>query len=120
MQSKELNAIIGKNIRFKRKQLGLSIEELAIILDIKSGFLGLVERGQRGASLKNLYNICKLFNITLDDLVFKDLEQKDIKNENFINNEKEEILLYLNILNSKELNYLCQVIKEFTLFCKHL
>ena len=60
---------IGTNIRLLRKSRGLTIEDLACVLDIAPGFLGLVERGTRGVSLANLARICTFFNVTLDQLV---------------------------------------------------
>ena len=60
---------IGTNIRLLRKSRGLTIEDLACVLDIAPGFLGLVERGTRGVSLANLARICTFFNVTLDQLI---------------------------------------------------
>lgn len=60
---------IGTNIRLLRKSRGLTIEDLACVLDIAPGFLGLVERGTRGVSLANLARISNFFNVTLDQLV---------------------------------------------------
>ena len=60
---------IGTNIRLLRKNRGLTIEDLACVLDIAPGFLGLVERGTRGVSLANLARICMFFNVTMDQLV---------------------------------------------------
>ena len=52
---------IGTNIRLLRKSRGLTIEDLACVLDIAPGFLGLVERGTRGVSLANLARISIFF-----------------------------------------------------------
>lgn len=72
-QKTDYNKIIGSNIRFERQKLELTIEELSEILNIAPGFLGLIERGQRGTSIRNLCRIADFFSITLDDLVRKDL-----------------------------------------------
>lgn len=69
----DYNKIIGSNIRFERQKLELTIEELSEILNIAPGFLGLIERGQRGTSIRNLCRIADFFSITLDDLVRRDL-----------------------------------------------
>jgi len=69
----EYTKIIGSNIRFERQKRDLTIEELSEILNIAPGFLGLIERGQRGTSIKNLCKIANFFSITLDDLITKSL-----------------------------------------------
>ncbi len=67
---------IGTNIRKLRKSRGLTIEDLACVLDIAPGFLGLVERGTRGVSIANLNKICEFFNVTLEQLVREQIEVK--------------------------------------------
>lgn len=67
---------IGANIRKLRKSRGLTIEDLACVLDIAPGFLGLVERGTRGVSLANLHRICQFFDVTLDQIVREQVEAK--------------------------------------------
>ncbi len=60
---------IGSNIRTLRKSRGLTMEDLAYVLDIAPGFLGLVERGTRGVSLANLAKICSFFDVTLETMI---------------------------------------------------
>ncbi len=67
---------IGANIRILRKSRGLTIEDLAYVLDIAPGFLGLVERGTRGVSIANLNRICQFFNVTLEQIVKEQIEVK--------------------------------------------
>lgn len=63
------NKIIGANIRYERQLRSLTIEELAEILGLAPGFLGLIERGQRGTTIKNLVKMADFFSITLDTLI---------------------------------------------------
>jgi transcriptional regulator with XRE-family HTH domain len=65
---------IGANIRTLRKSRGLTIEDLACVLDIAPGFLGLVERGTRGVSIANLNRICEFFDVTLEQIVREKIE----------------------------------------------
>lgn len=65
--------IIGSNIRYERRKRGLTIDDFAKIIGIAPGFLGLIERGQRGTSIKNMVAIAKFFGITMDDLFTRDL-----------------------------------------------
>lgn len=67
--NQDYNKIIGSNIRFERQKRDLTIEELSEILSIAPGFLGLIERGQRGTSIRNLCRISEFFSISLDQLI---------------------------------------------------
>ncbi|MCD7905271.1 MAG: helix-turn-helix transcriptional regulator [Clostridiales bacterium] len=76
----EYNKIIGSNIRYERQLRNMTIEELAEIIGIAPGFLGLIERGQRGTTVKNLCKIAEFFSITVDELLSRDvngLAEKD-------------------------------------------
>ena len=60
---------IAENIRFYRKQLGLTQEELAAKLNGKKS---LVSNYENGYSTPDIYTLCRLaeiFDVTLDDLV---------------------------------------------------
>ncbi|MCD8157346.1 MAG: helix-turn-helix transcriptional regulator [Clostridiales bacterium] len=48
----DYNRLIGMNIRYERQLRNLTIEELSEIIGIAPGFLGLIERGQRGNNYK--------------------------------------------------------------------
>ncbi len=77
--------IIGSNIRYERKRRGLTIDDFAKVIGMAPGFLGLIERGQRGTSVKNMVAIAEFFDISLDDLITKDLsnggsDMKDMEN----------------------------------------
>lgn len=77
--------IIGSNIRYERKRRGLTIDDFAKVIGMAPGFLGLIERGQRGTSVKNMVAIAEFFDISLDDLITKDLsnggsDMKDTEN----------------------------------------
>ena len=88
--SRDYNKIIGSNIRFERQKRDLTIEELSEILSIAPGFLGLIERGQRGTSIKNLCRIADFFSVSLDQLITRpagtviksDKERMDENNKN--------------------------------------
>ncbi len=70
--------IIGSNIRFERKKRNLTIEDLAEIIGMAPGFLGLIERGQRGTSIKNLVKIADIFSLSLDQLITIDLRSLEL------------------------------------------
>ena len=61
---------IGANIRYERTIRSMSIDELAEMLHLSTAFIGLIERGQRGAKLSNLIKTAEIFGITVNDLIY--------------------------------------------------
>ena len=47
---------IGRNIKMERNRRGISREEFAAMLDLSVAHLGLIERGERGAT--NVAELC--------------------------------------------------------------
>lgn len=69
-----MNMRIAENIRFYRKQLGMTQEELAKKL---GGGKSLVSNYENGYSVPDIYTLCLLahiFDVSLDDLVEWKLE----------------------------------------------
>jgi transcriptional regulator with XRE-family HTH domain len=63
-----LDRTIGGNIRFERETRRISREELAEILDLTVSHMGLIERGERGATAVNLEKLSGIFGVTIDSL----------------------------------------------------
>lgn len=104
--------IIGSNVRFERQKRDLTIEELSEILNMAPGFLGLIERGQRGTSLKNLCRIADFFSITLDDLVKRYIsEEFEVKEESILEQRRTTASSLINTMDSDELEYIISNIK---------
>jgi len=59
----------GKRIRDKRKQLGLSQEQLAFNAGLHRNYVGSVERGERNISLDNIVLLAKALNCLSKDLM---------------------------------------------------
>ena len=53
---------VGRRIRERRNELGLSREQLAEAIDMSASFLGHIERGSRVASLETLVKICNVLD----------------------------------------------------------
>ena len=65
----DMKTKIAENIKFYRKQLGLTQEQLANMLQGKKS---LISNYETGYSTPDIYTLCKLeeiFDITMDDLV---------------------------------------------------
>ena len=65
--------MINTNLKFLRKQTGLTQSQLAEKLNIKRSLIGAYEEGRAEPKLSTLVNMSKLFNISLDVLITKDL-----------------------------------------------
>ncbi|MCI6982262.1 MAG: helix-turn-helix domain-containing protein [Akkermansia muciniphila] len=55
----------GQLIRARRKQAGLSIDELASMLGLSPRFLSEVERGKPGASIGRVLQICAALGLLI-------------------------------------------------------
>lgn len=60
---------ISENIRFYRKQLGLTQEELANMLLGKKSLISNYENGYSTPDIITLCKLAKIFDISLDELV---------------------------------------------------
>lgn len=110
----DYNKIIGSNIRFERQKRDLTIDELSEILNIAPGFLGLIERGQRGTSIKNLCRIAGVFNMTLDTLITCPLNEASVvKEESELEEKRRTAMTYLTSMNSNEIDYFISNMKNF-------
>lgn len=63
----------GKNFRYLRKLRGLTQEEFANKIDVKRSLIGAYEEERAEPKLEAMERVCKIFKITLDDLILKDL-----------------------------------------------
>ena len=62
-----------KNVRFLRKQNGYTLQQFADILGVSKSLISQFESNYTGISIDVIIKIKSLFNVTLDDLFFKDL-----------------------------------------------
>ena len=56
-------APLGERVRERRKELGLSLEELAARTDLTASFLSLIERNINNPSLDSLYRIAEALDV---------------------------------------------------------
>ena len=69
-EKKEINVIVGENIRKYREASGYNREYFAELLDISTRFLCDVETGYTGVSITTLRKICELLGISADRLLW--------------------------------------------------
>ncbi len=66
----ELNWMeIGGRIKELRKNNRITIERLAEMICVSTSFIGLVEKGDSGISIDNLFRLSKVFQVSVDYLL---------------------------------------------------
>ncbi|MEH7275926.1 helix-turn-helix domain-containing protein [Neobacillus vireti] len=80
--------IIGENIRFYRKQKGLTQEELAERTGLQSTYIGGIERGERNISLETFEKVSQ--GLEIPPISFFDFSTIDIEKK--VNLSKESLL----------------------------
>jgi len=117
MTKEKLRVIIGKNIRRQREIRKLSTEEFAELLDLTPGFMGLVERGQRGATPINLYKMSEIFDTSIDELFSKDNKKpQKMREPDLLDIKRSKINAVMYDLTSEELEFVLLTIKSVKSF----
>lgn len=109
--------IIGANIKRERTERNMSVEELARMLNLSPTFIGLIERGHRGAKLENLIKISDIFGITLDNLICENLPEKinEVRESKYKNQREVKLAAMTSLLydcNDSELDFLISTIRN--------
>lgn len=69
LKNNNFNGEMGKRIIKRRKQLGLSQEQLAELADVSPQMISTAERGSKSILSENLYKISKALNVSADYLL---------------------------------------------------
>ncbi len=75
-EKKEINIIVGENIRLHRDKLGYSREKLAELIEVSPRFLYDAETGSTGISITTLKKLCEVLGISADRLLWKNTDNK--------------------------------------------
>ena len=89
---KELNVLIGANIKREREKAGYTQDRFSELLGIGSKSLSSIERGVVGVSLHTLLRICDLLHISANVLLYQQAQENDV----------ESIVLQLKSLNAEQ------------------
>lgn len=68
---KEVNLILGENIRYYREKFGYNREKLSELIEVSPRFLYDVEIGSVGISITTLKRICEVLGVSADRLLWK-------------------------------------------------
>jgi len=108
-----LDKIVGGNIRIERTDRKLTRDELAELIDLTVSHLGLIERGERGATPVVLNKLCSVLGVTADELFTERSKAVPAREKN--TNEETAIRRKLETLvaqcNGAELEHLANVVK---------
>ncbi len=74
--NKDILKAFGNQIRIERNRLGLSQEDFASLVGIHRTYIGVVERGEKNITLKNIQKIATALDIQISQL-FIELENID-------------------------------------------
>ena len=74
MKNNNSNILLNFGLRVQklRKSKNLSQEQFANICELHRTYIGMIERGEKNITLKNIYKLANALNISIADL-FKDL-----------------------------------------------
>ena len=75
---KQLNIMVGRNIKREREKAGYTQERFSELIGIGPKSLSAIERGTVGVSLSLLLRITKLLGITTDSILLAEQHKNDV------------------------------------------
>ncbi|HKM29046.1 MAG TPA: helix-turn-helix transcriptional regulator [Anaerovoracaceae bacterium] len=115
--SQEIKALdaaeMGRRIRTRREEIGMTREELAAKLHVSYKFMGDIESGERGVSIKKLYTLAQILNLTTDYILAgKGESPEEIEERKKL---EENILEPLGRCNKEQLRCMEKIVKYYVL-----
>ena len=74
---KDLNILVGANIKREREKAGFTQDQFSELLGIGSKSLSSIERGVVGVSLTTLLRICDMLHISANVLLYEQTQKND-------------------------------------------
>ena len=75
---KDLNVLVGGNIKRERERAGFTQDQFSELLGIGSKSLSSIERGVVGVSLTTLMKICGILRISANVLLYEPSRKNDV------------------------------------------
>ena len=66
---KDLAKLFGENLRSKRRDKGVSQDQLALLADIDRSYIGRIERGEVNITLEKAYQLAGVLECDVKDLL---------------------------------------------------
>lgn len=79
MDKKEINQIVGTNIKREREKAGYTQEQFSEMIGIGAKSLSAVERGVVGVSLTTLIRICELLSVSTGTILLAPSAKNDLQ-----------------------------------------
>ena len=112
-----IDSVIGQNIRSEREMRKMSREELSEIMDLTVSHMGLIERGERGATAVTLEKLGRTFDIPIDNFFLEPdsaslaLREDGYDSENILVPLQQKIASLITRFDEHELDFLLHSIK---------
>ena len=78
-EKKEIDLLVGNNIKRERIKAGYTQEKFSELIGIGTKSLSAIERGTVGVSLATLLRICKVLSISSNSLLFEESPKNDVQ-----------------------------------------
>jgi len=78
-EKKEIDLLVGNNIKRERIKAGYTQERFSELIGIGTKSLSAIERGTVGVSLVTLLRICKVLSISSNSLLFESSQKNDVQ-----------------------------------------
>ncbi len=76
---KEINVVVGANIKREREKAGYTQDQLSEMLGIGSKSLSSIERGVVGVSLTTLLKICEILHVSTNVILLERTHKNDME-----------------------------------------
>lgn len=109
-----IDVIIGKNIVTERKLRKITRDELAEMMELTSSHMGLIERGERGATAVTLSKLSRILDVPIDRLFSYsnvNAETDNANNANEATASSKKLSSLVSCLNVPEINFVIHVVK---------
>jgi len=111
----DLRIRVGNNVRILRTERGLSIDVLARLLDITPGYLGLIERGERGTNALTLVKLSKLLEVNVDYLLSDSAgKESPHKNDTAVDIKLKNLISLTSGYTETDLDFILDVVKGYS------
>ena len=105
-EKKEINILIGNQIKIARESAGLTQERFSELVSLAPNNVSDIERGVVGVSLSSLLRICEVLSVSSDSILFPD---KNIQNNS---NDIKLLTKRLGTLSSDQLDIVMTVVNK--------
>ena len=101
---------VGERIREKRLLLGLTQEELSMMIERVPKYCADIERGSCGMSIETMLSLCEVLNMTPDYLFFGKVPEVELKKQTF---EQEAVVSMLDGCTETKRHYALELLKLY-------